>query len=884
LLATEAFQTGQTALARGDIAEACRWLGRARRLAPSDPAAALALASLAITAEPGTAIALAREVLSKHDWRDAWVILAAAHYRAQALAEAAAALHECLSRFACDANVAGLADAIIAATNGLGWGGVDLSGRVWGRNPGGCVWRLYGKPVVLKAGRLPSSWRAAPALEIAGAAGQALTGSPVQLSEIRRVEGVVLRQPDGSATGWALAAAEPGQAPRIFLTDGKGVSHKVKLAPGARAVPGLPGVPFQFAIPAEMLRRLLAPVIAAGGHGARLHGTPRPDKPKRAPAPLAQKGAFALVPLDDGNGDTGGNSLATLANAGIRAAAGRDVVLLRRGAVVSPQAIKALRKAAYATQATGMASALGNLPGMFGGSADGSIDAAAVAARANRGRVFPVPSVNLAACYLRADCLAATGLFHDEAFGEADGAEADFAMRAAAKGWGAVIAADAWVTLPPPPRQSPALRELAVHNQQILARRHKSFPSLAEAYAKGEALATARRRLAEAVWQSRPAGKPAILLITHDGGGGVGVVVAARARYWAARGKTPVILRADAGDAVWQAEGLPPVRYRLPRDLRAFRLMAKRTGVERLEYHHTLGHDASVLALPRQLGVEYAAWVHDYAHLCPQVTLSRAGRYCGEPDIAGCNECVATHGSKLGEAISVARLRARSDRFLRGATSVVVPSADAKARLRRYFPQGRISVKSPEPGLAPACAAPVAQGGIVTVAAAGAIGLDKGYQVLLDCARAAAAERLLLRYLLIGHSIDDRQLLETGSCFVTGRYTSSAEFAGIIAAERPDFGFVTSVWPETWCFALSELLKAGLFTTAFAIGAHADRIQAARHGFLLPLGLEPAAINRHFISLAAARRYEITDKTSGVISAIENGVEQNTKSFLPLWP
>ena len=39
----------------------------------------------------------------------------------------------------------------------------------------------------------------------------------------------------------------------------------------------------------------------------------------------------------------------------------------------------------------------------------------------------------------------------------------------------------------------------------------------------------------------------------------------------------------------------------------------------------------------------------------------------------------------------------------------------------------------------------------------GAIGIHKGYQVLLDCARDAAERRLPLEFVVVGHTIDDRQ-------------------------------------------------------------------------------------------------------------------------------
>ena len=56
-----------------------------------------------------------------------------------------------------------------------------------------------------------------------------------------------------------------------------------------------------------------------------------------------------------------------------------------------------------------------------------------------------------------------------------------------------------------------------------------------------------------------------------------------------------------------------------------------------------------------------------------------AQRYCGEPDVAQCEACVADAGNLIDEDIPVAALRRRSAKLMAGARRVVVPSEDAAA-------------------------------------------------------------------------------------------------------------------------------------------------------------------------------------------------------------
>ena len=54
----------------------------------------------------------------------------------------------------------------------------------------------------------------------------------------------------------------------------------------------------------------------------------------------------------------------------------------------------------------------------------------------------------------------------------------------------------------------------------------------------------------------------------------------------------------------------------------------------------------------------------------------------------------------------------------------------------------------------------------------------------------------------------------------------------------------TKIWPETWCYTLTQAWLAGLNVLAFDIGAPADRIRRTGRGRLCPLGLPAPAINR----------------------------------------
>ena len=135
------------------------------------------------------------------------------------------------------------------------------------------------------------------------------------------------------------------------------------------------------------------------------------------------------------------------------------------------------------------------------------------------------------------------------------------------------------------------------------------------------------------------------------------------------------------------------------------------------------------------------------------------------------------------------------------------------------------------------------------VAVIGAIGVEKGFEVLLGCVRDARARRLPIAFTVVGFTADDERLMAAGPAFVTGEYNEE-EAVALIRAQAAQIAFIPSVWPETWCFALSRAWQAGLGAAVFDLGAQAERVRATGRGWLLPLGLAPRGINDALLRLA----------------------------------
>jgi glycosyltransferase involved in cell wall biosynthesis len=339
--------------------------------------------------------------------------------------------------------------------------------------------------------------------------------------------------------------------------------------------------------------------------------------------------------------------------------------------------------------------------------------------------------------------------------------------------------------------------------------------------------------------------------------------VAERAAALRAQGLRPILLwpadRRGSADSICVLSdgpegGTPNMRFAIPTELELLTKVLQADRPVRAEVHHMIGHDHRLMDLFRCLRIPYEIVVHDYSWLCPRINLIGADRrYCREPGLDDCDACIADAGPMNGETIQPRALRERSSREMAGASAVVVASEDVADRIRQHFPRCRPRIVRWEDDsvLPPRDPSPVAADGIRRVCVIGAIGIEKGYEVLLACARDAANRRLNLRFHLVGHSCDDARLLATGAVQITGRY-QEREVAALIRQQRAQLAWLPSLWPETWCYTLTLAWQAGLNVLAFKLGTPSGRIRRTGRGWLVPLGMSPQALNNRMLTISPA--------------------------------
>jgi glycosyltransferase involved in cell wall biosynthesis len=243
----------------------------------------------------------------------------------------------------------------------------------------------------------------------------------------------------------------------------------------------------------------------------------------------------------------------------------------------------------------------------------------------------------------------------------------------------------------------------------------------------------------------------------------------------------------------------------------------------------------AILDLPAAVGVPYDCTLHDYFAICPQYHLvTEDGRYCGEPDRAGCTACIARRPGMWG--LDIVEWRRVFGRLLAGADRLIAPSRDVARRIGRYFPDLRIEVwPHPEPK------APVVPR-IVRVAILGNLSPEKGLRVVAACAADAKARSLPLVFRVIGSTTEPVPQSPVAPLTIHGQY-DDAELAALLAAEKPDVIWFPAQVPETYSYTLSVALASGLPVVASALGAFPERLSGHPRSVDVPWNALPAVWN-----------------------------------------
>lgn len=589
---------------------------------------------------------------------------------------------------------------------------------------------------------------------------------------------------------------------------------------------------------------------------------------------LAGRDFFVLLENKENKG------FVATANRGMQLHPTRDVVLLNADTEVYGNWLDRLCAHASRHEKTGSVTPLSNNAGIcsypaFLQNNPVMPELDALAAKANAGASCTLPTAVGFCMYIPRACLNAVGYFDEATFGRGYGEENDFCLRASRQGFTHLLAADIYVAHVGGVSfaQEKAPREKAAW--KLLKRRYPEYAGQVAAFVTGDPALPLRRVLDVARLAQKKRARN-VLMISHAAGGGTEKHIRERLSSLEKEEDTggfiltpvtaqPGMLALSHPDIA----STPNLLFSLDEEQEALIETLRQLGISRLQVHHLLGFPEGtpefIHRLALMLDTGYEVMLHDYYFVCPRINLTtEEDEYCGEPDLAGCEACIATRSSYSG-GVPVWLWRERAFRFLQDAQRVIAPDADVATRIKKYFPGLRVSVEPHEKNLGgfPSLHLPYDATSPLRIGVLGALSPIKGARVLEALVNDANRRNLPIEYILIGYSDYAPLNRKQERLTVTGSYREDM-LESLLREHRLHMLFFPSVWPETYSYTLSHAFRYHIPPVAFDIGAQASRIRAQKTGQVLSLELaqQPVALNDALLTVLPSEKKEKKEAVS----------------------
>lgn len=230
--------------------------------------------------------------------------------------------------------------------------------------------------------------------------------------------------------------------------------------------------------------------------------------------------------------------------------------------------------------------------------------------------------------------------------------------------------------------------------------------------------------------------------------------------------------------------------------------------------------------------------IHDFYCVCPTVNLlTGQDIYCFLPDIDECNKCLTTNPHKVTRIADIKEWRNAWQQLIRKAIEVRFFSESSKRIVESiYILNHKKTTVLPHKPLIEfkECQKKRTQklpSKELHVGVIGALGVNKGVQILLEMAKTAKQLNMNIKFFVIGyvHPDYEQEAEKMDNIFVTGAY-NRADLPELLSNNSIDVTMIPSVWPETYCYVLQEIMALEYPVISFGIGAQGERVNEYSKG------------------------------------------------------
>ncbi|OOF12993.1 hypothetical protein BZG84_16135, partial [Salinivibrio sp. PR932] len=549
-------------------------------------------------------------------------------------------------------------------------------------------------------------------------------------------------------------------------------------------------------------------------------------------------------------------------NKGIELAKENDVILLNSDARVTPRWIQGFQRALRTDSNIATVTAMSDRAGAFSAPKMGNdndlpegvseVDYA-IAFRRNAIGYYPtVPTGNGFCMYIRRTCINHIGALDSDAFPRGYGEENDFCMRARDNGWRNIIDDRTYVFHDRSKSFGGQKTELIKAGRAVIDKRYPDFKKSISVFSESSVISAARFKAGIAMKDCQSILPRGLFVISTLTGGtpqtnrDLMLALSDRVEGWLLHCDSKVMslyrIYSNQPDEVVQRHVLKePVDVLTHHNAEYDRVLTNwlyKYDFEFVHIRHLAWHSLSLPKLAKESGARVINSFHDFYTICPTVKLlDGENKYCNgkcsnsesgncKPDLWGSdslpkleNAWVNKWREKFSHALSYC------DAFVTTHESVrktILESLAIPSECFHVIPHGRDFKQLYQ------LSEPYKNGDTLKVLIPGNIAIAKGSKIIEELLENDVDEKL--HFHILGKS---NLKYQHPRLTFHGEYKRD-EFAEHVKKIKPHVGAVFSIWNETWCHTLTEMLSVGLPCASLPFETVSTRIKDNDVGWVFP--------------------------------------------------
>lgn len=257
--------------------------------------------------------------------------------------------------------------------------------------------------------------------------------------------------------------------------------------------------------------------------------------------------------------------------------------------------------------------------------------------------------------------------------------------------------------------------------------------------------------------------------------------------------------------------------------------------IDLVHVHHVQGLAFDVFTVAKEMNLPLLLTLHDYYYICPTIKLLREGSYYCGGSTENCAACLRKQLNYAEQTDYISAWRKHCREALALCDSLITPSAAARDIYTGIYPELAEKIQVIGHGMDDlsadgALAGKLEQKTRPRIAFLGGMNEEKGSRIAYELLRQRSSA---YEWYIIG-GIRDPNLyaLERSNLHKTDYYVRE-DICRILRENQIDLVCIFSIWPETFCYTLSEAEIAGIPVLATDIGALGQRIREEGTGWLV---------------------------------------------------